>query len=380
MIFKAFEDTDIVAGKTTKVASGFWPGGLTNWSASSLVNNYFSLTSSATPSTAYGSSIYDVRRTLYYTDLYPNSTYRNNNDPYLSVTYGHIAGNLGSGSFNLETGSILVSQTKAIYSQYKNSLLGTADADNRFTFLSGSGAIGFTEVAANDIFVINFSSYKMKDRVDEGVMEFSLTGSNGVFTFRDDSPIQSTTQTVYNIVTGSIADSFTGYTSTTLPYQAVGLFYPQNGVVVLNAGKLNDIIGLWNISGSNKTATANYHTSSIQEDNHANHAALAWSLGTSGKLFKVRKTENVPARHYFVRVKNRDFNYSNNPTYVYDGTDGVNAKGKIRFADFITDPRTYITTVGLYNSDNELVAVGKLSKPALKNFETELLLQIKLDF
>lgn len=380
MIFKQFEDTDIVAGKTTKVASGFWPGGLTYWSASNLVDNYFALTSSATPSTAYGSSIYDVRRTLYYTDLYPNSSYRDNNDPYLSVTYGHAKGNLGSGSFNLETGSILVSQTKTIYNQYKNILLGASDADDLFTFLSGSGTAGFTEVSSNDIFVLNFSSYKMKDKIDEGVIEFSLTGSNGVFTFRDDSPLQSTAKTVYNIVTGSIADSFTGYTSTTLPYQAVGLLYPHNGTIVLNAGKLNDIVGLWNISGSNKTAPANYHTSSIQEDNHANHAALAWSLEQSGKLVKVRKTENIPARHYFVRVKNRDFNYSNNPTYVYDGTDGVNAKGKIRNADFITDPRTYITTVGLYNSDNELVAVGKLSKPHLKNFETELLLQIKLDF
>ena len=95
---------------------------------------------------------------------------------------------------------------------------------------------------------------------------------------------------------------------------------------------------------------------------------------------KVRKSEYVPARHYFIRIKNRDFNYSNNPTYVYDGTDGTHAKGTIRNTDFVNDPRTYITTVGLYNDNNELVAVAKLSRPAIKTFDTELLIKTRLDF
>ena len=380
MIFKKFDAEDIVSGRSTRVASGFWPEGNTNWSASSLVDNYFSLTSSVTPSTAYGSSVYDVRRTLYYVDVFPNSTYQTNNDPYLSVAYGNWEGSAGSGSFDLETGSIRVSQTKAIYSQYKNVLLGTADDDGKFTFLSGSGNIGFTSVSSNDIFVINFSSYKMKDKIDEGLLEFSLTGSNGVFTFRDDSPLQSSTKTVYNIVTGSTDDSFTGFTSTTLPYQAIGLFYPQTGTVILNASKVADLVGMTNVSSSGTTAPANYHSGSIAEDNQANHALLAWSLENSNKLFKVRKTEYVPARHYFIRVKNRDFNYSNNPTYVYDGTDGINSRGTVRNSDFISDPKTYITTVGLYNSDNELVAVAKMSRPVKKDFESELLIKVKLDF
>jgi hypothetical protein len=65
---------------------------------------------------------------------------------------------------------------------------------------------------------------------------------------------------------------------------------------------------------------------------------------------------------------------------VYDGTDGINAKGTIRNSDFVSDPRTYITTVGLYNSDNELVAVAKMSRPVKKDFESELLIKVKLDF
>jgi hypothetical protein len=79
-------------------------------------------------------------------------------------------------------------------------------------------------------------------------------------------------------------------------------------------------------------------------------------------------------------VKNRDFNYSNNPTYVYDGTDANNAIGTIRNSDFVDDPRTYPTTVGLYNDANELVAVAKLSRPAVKTFDNELLIKVRLDF
>jgi hypothetical protein len=95
---------------------------------------------------------------------------------------------------------------------------------------------------------------------------------------------------------------------------------------------------------------------------------------------KVRKTEYVPSQHYFVRVKNLDFNYSNNPTYVYDGTDGIHAAGTIYNSDFITNPTTYITTIGLYDASNELVAVGKLSRPAIKTFDNELLIKVRLDF
>jgi len=45
-----------------------------------------------------------------------------------------------------------------------------------------------------------------------------------------------------------------------------------------------------------------------------------------------------------------------------------------------TDPKVYITTVGLYNDDNELLAIAKLSKPILKSKSREALIKVKLDF
>jgi hypothetical protein len=383
MIFQTFDPTDIVAGRTNKVASGFWPDSSTNWSASLFEDNFFDLTqSAATPSPSYGSSIYDIRRTMYYVDVFPDSTHHINNDPYFSISYGNIS---GAGDFDLDTGSIKAYPSKAIYTQFKNLLLGTADIDGKFSFRTGS--VGET-INADDIFVLSFSSYKMKDRVDEGIFEITLTGSLGSITLRDDSPFLTQASSVYNLITGSITDQ----TFVLPPYMGVGMFYPNDGVVIFNASKLNEIIGLDDISGSIGNVSqclSNYTTQSINSINvgglsiptTVNHEVFFWSLQNSNALMKVRKTEYVPARHYFVRVKNRDFNYSNNPTYVYDGIeDNIHPKGTIRNSDFIDDPRTYITSVGLYNDSNELVSVAKLSRPTMKDSQTELLIRVRIDF
>lgn len=377
MIFNKFDpNQDVVAGRTTRVASGFWPNGSTGWSQPSFEDDFWDITGSvANPS--YGTSEYDVKRTMYYTNVYPSSLDHANANPYFSVAYGHIGGDVGSGSFGLETSSIKVSPTKAIYNQYKNLLLGTSDLDGLFTMTSGS-----TTVSANDIWVINMSAYKMKDKIDEGLLEFTLSGSGGnSITLIDNSRYLSQTQTVYQLVTGSLSNP------TTDPiYEGLGLFYPNDGVIILNASASAVKLGLvgsagagYQTGGPGTGGTWPYTPGTNDSDYTYNHKTLAASLESANASMQVRKSEYVPARHYFVRVKNRDFNYSNNPTYVYDGTDGIHAKGTIFNSDFVNDPKTYITTVGLYNDKNELVAVAKLSRPAVKSFDQELLIKIRLD-
>lgn len=390
MIFKKFEETDIVSGRTTRVASGFWPGGVTNWSQSLFKDDLWDLTGSAvTPSPAFGASIYDIRRTMYYVNVFPSETEKLNSDPYFSATYGNT---MGSGSFNTETSSIKCNPTKEIYTQYKNLLLGTSDSDGKFSFKTGS--LGGT-VDATDIFVLNFSTYKMKDRIDEGVFQITFKGSTGTRTYIDDSSTETQVKTVYNLISGSLADGI--YNEGT--YDGVGLLYPHNGCVVINAEYLHRAIGLKGNYASDESGPYNYNSASYDDLNPAanpdmtdgrrygqNPRAIVEAIksgaeeATKDNQMWVRKSEYVPARHYFIRVKNRDFNYSNNPTYVYDGTDGEHAQGTIYNADFIDDPRTYITTVGLYNDANELVAVAKLSRPAVKSFDNELLVKVRLDF
>ena len=84
--------------------------------------------------------------------------------------------------------------------------------------------------------------------------------------------------------------------------------------------------------------------------------------------------EVITSNFVFVRARNAEFNYSQNPTFIDQTTGGV------RFTDFITAPQTFITTVGLYNDNGDLLAVAKLSKPLKKDFTKEALIRIKLDF
>jgi hypothetical protein len=93
-----------------------------------------------------------------------------------------------------------------------------------------------------------------------------------------------------------------------------------------------------------------------------------------GADFQARRTENVSTSHYFVRANNREFNFSNNPTFV------SGAVGAFVQPLFERDPHVYITTVGLYNDSNELLAVAKTSKPIAKSFDKEVAIKVKLDF
>jgi hypothetical protein len=76
---------------------------------------------------------------------------------------------------------------------------------------------------------------------------------------------------------------------------------------------------------------------------------------------------------YFCRANNNEFNYSANPTYL--------SSSQIRVKNTTSDnPVSYITTVGLYSSDNELLAVAKLSEPLKKDPNTELTIRVRLDY
>ena len=95
---------------------------------------------------------------------------------------------------------------------------------------------------------------------------------------------------------------------------------------------------------------------------------------SDGAKFQVRREEEISSTNFFCRVNNKRYNFSANPTY-FTGSDG----GFVQ-STFFKDPKVYITTVGLYNDDNELLAVAKLSKPILKSYSREAIIKVKLDF
>lgn len=77
--------------------------------------------------------------------------------------------------------------------------------------------------------------------------------------------------------------------------------------------------------------------------------------------------------YVFIRAKNSEFNYSTNPSFL-------SKNDYVRSTDFVYNPHTYITTVGLYNDNGDLLAVAKTPKPIEKTFNSEVLLTVKLDF
>jgi hypothetical protein len=158
-------------------------------------------------------------------------------------------------------------------------------------------------------------------------------------------------------------------TSTASNGQGFGLFYPDMGIILLNpkalAAAINGDLGEASSSISNV-----YH-----QNNGSNSGSVALLKALAGgNDFQVRRTENVSTSHYFVRANNREFNFSNNPTFV------TGSVGAFVQSTFERDPKVYITTVGLYDDSNELLAVAKTSKPIEKSFDKEVAIKVKLDF
>ena len=138
-----------------------------------------------------------------------------------------------------------------------------------------------------------------------------------------------------------------------------GLFLPDIGTILLNPDALSQSLHL-NTSRSNDLSGEN-------EDRLFDAIRL-------GENFTLNSQETLSSDFVFVRLRNSEFNYSENPSFISGST------GELIFNNFINQPQVFITTVGMYNDSNELLAVAKLSRPLLKDFTKEALIRVKLDF
>lgn len=375
MIFSNFNQEDIVTGRINQVSSGMFGGNLY------ITQNTFT-TSSAQGNVFTGSGKLDVKNGQYYMDVYADVNNTGTSTQYFSIAYGDYV-NSGSSLLNEPSqGSegVYINETKVIYSQYKNTLL--QPGDNLFSFASGSiSSLQDSEA----IFVLNFTSDQFKDQIDPGQLQVNFNGLNGKFKYIDDSSIINKEQNVYNMISGSVVNGVpTPYKNAAgnYVYNGIGLFYPKSGVVIFNAINLDAEVGITGTANNPEITKTRSQTKNLVKYKQywTDWLRDFWkSLNGSTDSMAVRRSEFVPSTHYFVRVKNRDFNYTNNPSFISDGTDGK-SKGTIIYQDLINSPKTYITTVGLYNENNELLAIGKLSKPTQKTFDNELLIKVRLDF
>ena len=101
-----------------------------------------------------------------------------------------------------------------------------------------------------------------------------------------------------------------------------------------------------------------------------------FALIKDGEYFQAKREESITSRHFFVRATSKKFNATTNETFYTESIAGV----KRIVPALQNEPRTFITSVGLYNDNDELLAIAKLSKPIIKSRSREALIKVKLDF
>lgn len=353
-IYKRFGEFDKVNAKVEVVTTGLWTGDV-----GSLDALYTSSTQTAATSAKY-----------YYNAYAGDTALTSSAEVQFAVAYGHLN---GSGSVSLQNNDDALLPTKATYAQYKSVLLDPTD--NQFSFENGSGVA----TDSNAIYAININRARYREKMDPGNWSLQLSGSNGLFTFIDDSGKKfgdtlGKAGRVFKVVSGSLnlgtEDAATINTTTASNDEGYGLFYPDRGIMILNPTAIADTVGNAFDQDFNNLGTL-VGDLGVDADKE-NHQRLFWAIHHGGD-FQARRTENVSTQHFFVRATNREFNYSNNPTYV-------NTNGTFTETTFETDPKTYITTIGLLNDANETIAVAKTSQPIEKSFDKEVLIKVKLSF
>jgi hypothetical protein len=337
MAFQRFNrQNDIVENQRTIISSGLWSGG-----SSTLTSFYTqSLNGNITGS---------------FLDIYqedPNLS--GSAEVQFSLGYAHIAGSGSAGNTTkLTTGG---RQSAALYRQFRNLLLPPNSTNIEFT-------AGSTE-SKDDFYFISFQRARQREKIDPGNWQLHLKAGSDVVRLIDDSgasnnPTVNEGGRVFNIVSGSIANGVETAATSEGGDGAYGLFYPDLGIILLNARKLDDDTDI---------------TTARNTDQFDNNPQTLYNSIVDGASFQARREEEISSTNYFCRVNNRDFNFSTNPTYA------TQSDGSLTQPTFFKDPKTFITQVGLYNDANELLAIAKLSKPILKSYSREAIIKVKLDF
>jgi hypothetical protein len=343
MSFTRLDPTDFVVSADSVTAPA--------WS-----NNVTTLTSFFTAAASTTSS--------YYVDVYDGATSSPSASIQFSVAYGH---SLGSGSAPLNTLVPGKSPTRITFGQYRNLIYGDAESPVNF---------GGLNTNSPDLIAIQIDRNRYKESLFPGTFNLTLTNTGTGTVKLTDNSNDVTTITyvdggrVYDIVSGSngtarnsptLSGATQGYTVS----GSYGLFLPDIGLILLNPRALSLVVGSGGIGISFNPANT---VAASSANNH-----LIYTIINSGASFQLNSQETISSDYVFVRFKNADYNYTTNPSFI-------TGSGELIYSNFINSPQTYPTTVGLYNDNNELLAVAKMSKPLTKDFTKEALIRVKLDW
>jgi hypothetical protein len=284
--------------------------------------------------------------------------------PYLSSSANHIF-DLTFGFSSQSALSASSTQTDKKINMYNQmaQVLSGYDVSGSIQRFDQNGDLGEGD-KLNDIIVLSFARLLTKDEIKKGSFTVSLgTGNTYATPF-------STIKTIsdYGAASEYRTNSPAGeygilYTSSATPNSTsgVGLLYYQAGIAILSASVFESS----NVLSGSATRNAVLSGSTIQ--------TIADSVRRRIQNIQFNNTTELNSTIYFCRANHNEFNYSSNPTYV--------SSSKIVVKNEASDPPiAYITTVGLYSADNELMAVAKLSEPLKKSVDNEIVIRTRLDY
>jgi hypothetical protein len=247
----------------------------------------------------------------------------------------------------------------------------------------------YTEI--NDFFYIKIPRQIYREELLKKSFELTLANSNGaVLTVTDDAVTNFTKvndSQFVSVVSGTLN---TYYTSSNLAGSNLysnkiiyGILDTKNGYILLHAKKIADYFtemggGMGYVTTGNTTVTQEYRYTGNTENTTFNFYAnlrgftnILYS-GSIASPFTLSGLETYTYDAYYIEVGASEFNRSTNPTYL-TGSANNTFKPIYLKEDFV-----YITTIGLYNDDGDLLAVAKLSRPVLKKRDDVKLFKINI--
>ena len=297
--------------------------------------------------------------------------------PYLSSSANHVF-DLTAG-FSNDSGLSASSNTQNskkinIYNQMASVLMGHDISGNIQQFDEDGNILGGGTKLKGCVFV-NFARLLTKDEIKKGTFSMTLGATSSFATPMSElitiADTNAATQFKVNSPTGEYGILYG--TGSVMPTNTpVGLLFYQAGVAVLsgsiweNYGNVNGASGTMEMNADGNSLAQFFTGSTIQQ---ISDATVRHRLNN----LSFNNTTELNSTVYFCRANNSEFNYSANPTYL--------SSSKMRVKNTVTDdPVSYITTVGLYSPDNELLAVAKLSEPLKKTPQNELTVRVRLDY
>jgi hypothetical protein len=337
MAFKRFDPEDFVVSSDS-ITSTLWSTG------APTLSTFFTSSTQAAGSSGN-----------YYLSIYQTSSNLSTAAVQFDIAYADL---LGSGSALYNSIVPQNSYTKTIYGQYRSLIL--EDENANFVFGTGNNVL-----TGSNFWVLSIERANYKQSLFPGSLNLKITGNGGTINLTDnslDNPVNVFigTSRVYQLISGSngTAGSLAngGYVANSGSY---GLVFPDLGTILLNPYALSQSIQVSPSRSNNSDGLNNQRL---------------FNAISGAASFALNSQETVTSDYVFVRARNSEFNYSENPSFISGST------GEVIYSSFINSPQVYITTVGMYNDSNDLLAVAKMSRPLLKDFTKEALVRVKLDF